>query len=95
MENYEEYAKTARVYCGVYAMKKSQSSSENHQLSVPPGKYEEIKAVSDSKEPKKDQVLGSLTLNHDSAVPEAKSSAKPPKAQGHQTIDKKKWMKKI
>jgi 5,10-methylene-tetrahydrofolate dehydrogenase/methenyl tetrahydrofolate cyclohydrolase len=97
MENYDQYAKAARVYCNVYAMKKAQTSSENQVLAKAPKKEEEIKEIVVAKEPmkdiKKDKVLGSLTMNHDSEEPKAITKASKP--QGHPAIDKKKWMKRI
>lgn len=104
MENYEEYAKTARVYCNVYARKKPQSpvvpavsSSENQQALPMSGASPEKKSESakEAKEPKEagkgEAVLGSLTLNP--ATTEHKS---PTKQKGHAGAgEKKKWMKRI
>ena len=107
MENYEEYAKSARVYCNVYAKKKIQSpttTSENQAMSMSPEKPHVEKSHADKIEPaapvdpskpvaKSEEVLGSLTLNPSSS--EHKVAAKPGKTQSHGTVEKKKWMKRI
>eukprot|EP00826_Nyctotherus_ovalis_P039852 TRINITY_DN3863_c0_g2_i13.p1 TRINITY_DN3863_c0_g2~~TRINITY_DN3863_c0_g2_i13.p1 ORF type:complete len:162 (-),score=69.73 TRINITY_DN3863_c0_g2_i13:83-544(-) len=83
MESYEEYAKTARVYCSVYAKKKA-GVSENRESPAKssPGK--------DAAKP--EDVLGSLTLNPQS---EESKTARKTKPQSHTTAGKKKWIKRI
>ncbi len=95
MENYEEYAKTARVYCSVYARKKLQSpvgaSSENQ------GSPTKATAADSTKTPvqtKQEGVLGALTLNPHSAAGSTASTGAKLAAKTHGG-EKKKWMKRI
>ena len=104
MENYEEYAKSARVYCNVYAKKKIQSPvtapSENQgMISSPPKQHAEKSEAAPAPETSKtagksDEVLGTLTLNP-SSTEHKMSATKTGKSQPHPSIEKKKWMKRI
>ncbi len=107
MDNYEEYARTAAVYCKVYAKKKPQpcspgpAPSENHETAAtalpaaksPTAKMEEPKDETSKGPGKSDEVLGTLTLNPSAG--EQKPAPKPAKPQQHTPGDKKKWMKRI
>eukprot|EP00826_Nyctotherus_ovalis_P046578 TRINITY_DN5279_c0_g1_i1.p2 TRINITY_DN5279_c0_g1~~TRINITY_DN5279_c0_g1_i1.p2 ORF type:complete len:237 (-),score=52.72 TRINITY_DN5279_c0_g1_i1:89-799(-) len=85
MESYDEYAKTARVYCSVYAKKRTKGAGLSENVN-------EQSRVSTTGE-KSEEVLGSLTLNPQS---EEKKAAKPAnKTYGHSKTDKKKWIKRI
>ena len=85
MESYDEYAKTARVYCSVYA-KKEIGSSENKESP-------EKAKVSPEKEGGSDMVLGSITLNPQSE--EHKAAKKAKKTHTQTAAEKKKWIKRI
>jgi len=96
MENYDEYAKTARVYCAVYAKKKLQSpisSSENNMVIA---KSESPVKPINVNEKMEDTVLGAITLNPQSQTAQ-KSEVKTEKEKNHvkPSADKKKWMKRI
>ena len=89
MENYDEYTKTARVYCNVYAKKKIQSPvavpSENFGTISSPQKVDP--------KAKEEGVLGSLTLNTQYA--EHKVAPSKLATTKMQTQTGKKWMKRI
>jgi len=84
MESYDEYAKTARVYCSVYAKKKTKGLSENIN------DQEKVSQDNGTGE-KNEEVLGSLTLNPQS---EERKAAKP-SVKSRSKVEKKKWIKRI
>lgn len=95
MENYEEYKKTAQIYCQVYAKTKAQPYSPTSVPSENQGKFSPIKQEPAKQEEgaKKEGVLGALTLNPH--IGEQHPPAKSAKPQGQLGGDKKKWMKRI
>eukprot|EP00829_Urostomides_striatus_P004634 TRINITY_DN1503_c0_g3_i5.p3 TRINITY_DN1503_c0_g3~~TRINITY_DN1503_c0_g3_i5.p3 ORF type:complete len:105 (-),score=30.82 TRINITY_DN1503_c0_g3_i5:81-395(-) len=95
MENYEEYKKTAQMYCSVYAKIKPQPISPTSPISENKGKFSPMKQepVKLEEAAKKEGVLGALTLNPHTG--EQHPHAKQTKAQGQIAGDKKKWMKRI
>ena len=88
MESYEEYAKSARVYCSVYAKKKTKQSELVENRSSP-----EKPKMAEGPIVNSDEVLGTLTLNPQSE--EHKVVKTKTKTHGHSTTSKKKWIKRI
>jgi len=94
MENYEEYAKSARVYCSVYAKKKTGPASPSENRISPEKEKSPPKQAPISGPVKNEEVLGTITLN-----PHSNETKLPVKAQGKTGAasgsEKKKWMKRI